>query len=250
MLAPIHLCMRDLRGDITTIPNGRGAAVVTYCCKIPNVGGSMASTLGIQNPFRYRGYVYDQETGLYYLQTCYYDPEPGRFISADDLSYLGAGGELPGCNLFAYCGNNPVNMVDSAGNEAISISVCVVGGVAIMLLTGAYSSTPARQQGIQGFVAYVIDSYNTVKTVAIAVYDKVSSGIASAYVAASKSKDDVDPYRRSGQKKQRRERKNKSRRSEKFKSRNNRRDNMPSPPKHHTPSPDHQKSFSNYDEEK
>ena len=81
--------MRDLRGDITAIPNGRGAAVVTYCCKIPNVGGSLASSLGIQNPFRYRGYVYDQETGLYYLQTRYYDPELGRFISAD--GFVGQG---------------------------------------------------------------------------------------------------------------------------------------------------------------
>ena len=107
-------------------------ALVTYSCKILNVGGSLASTLGVQNPFRYRGYVYDQETGLYYLQTRYYDPELGRFISADDLSYLGAGGELLGYNLFAYCGNNPVNRTDPDGTDwqdvfAVGIIVAATG---------------------------------------------------------------------------------------------------------------------------
>ena len=47
--------------------------------------GSMAGTLGKLNPFRYRGYVYDTETGLYYLQSRYYNPETGRFINADNL---------------------------------------------------------------------------------------------------------------------------------------------------------------------
>ena len=46
--------------------------------------GSMASTLGLHNPLRYRGYVYDQESGLYYLQSRYYNPEIGRFINADN----------------------------------------------------------------------------------------------------------------------------------------------------------------------
>ncbi len=98
----------------------------------------MAATLGIQNPFRYRGYVYDQETGLYYLQTRYYDPELGRFISADDLSYLGAGGELPGCNLFAYCGNNPVSRADSDSgfwNTIIgAVAGAVVGGISAAIM--------------------------------------------------------------------------------------------------------------------
>jgi RHS repeat-associated protein len=48
----------------------------------------MASTLGVQNPLHYRGYVYDQETGLYYLQSRYYDPEIGRFLNADALIFL------------------------------------------------------------------------------------------------------------------------------------------------------------------
>lgn len=67
------------------------------------------------NPLRYRGYVYDSETGFYYLQSRYYDPETCRFINADAL--LSAGEGLLDHNMFAYCGNDPVNYRDDGGNS-------------------------------------------------------------------------------------------------------------------------------------
>ncbi|MBO5065202.1 MAG: RHS repeat-associated core domain-containing protein [Clostridia bacterium] len=66
-------------------------------------------------PFGYRGYCYDAYSGMYYLQSRYYDPQTGRFINADDTNYLNATGTVLGCNLFAYCENDPVNFVDSSG---------------------------------------------------------------------------------------------------------------------------------------
>ena len=66
----------------------------------------MASSLGAANPLRYRGYIYDQETGLYYLQSRYYDPNVGRFLNADGLVSTGQG--VLGYNMFAYCLNNSV----------------------------------------------------------------------------------------------------------------------------------------------
>lgn len=72
----------------------------------------MADTLGILNLLRYRGYVYDQETGLYYLQSRYYDPEIGRFLNADDFLLIG---EILGNNIFVYCFNNPMACVDPYG---------------------------------------------------------------------------------------------------------------------------------------
>ena len=69
-----------------------------------------------KNPFRYRGYYYDTETGFYYLNAHYYDPEVRRFISADDMQYLGAGDKISGYNLFAYCNNSPVMGYDPTGN--------------------------------------------------------------------------------------------------------------------------------------
>ena len=75
---------------------------------------AFATHIGRVNPFRYRGYYYDEETNLYYLQSRYYDPTVCRFINADDVAYI-APETLNGLNLFAYCGNNPVMRTDSQG---------------------------------------------------------------------------------------------------------------------------------------
>ena len=73
-----------------------------------------SNTLAVQNPFRYRGYYYDSESGMYYLQSRYYDPVTGRFVSSDG-QLAGVGGNVSGYNLYAYCFNNPVNASDSEG---------------------------------------------------------------------------------------------------------------------------------------
>ena len=67
------------------------------------------------NPIRYRGYYYDTETNLYYLQTRFYDPQTGRFISPDTPDYL-APDTIGGVDLYAYCGNNPVMRQDPTGH--------------------------------------------------------------------------------------------------------------------------------------
>jgi RHS repeat-associated protein len=82
--------------------------------------GSLASTLGAANPLRYRGYIYDSETGLYYLQSRYYNPEWGRFINEDDVGTLGASNLINQNNLFSYCRNNPIMLSDPTGFGAIS----------------------------------------------------------------------------------------------------------------------------------
>ena len=72
------------------------------------------SGIATLNPFRYRGYYYDEETGLYYLQTRYYDPTIGRFISPDSVDYLDPE-SINGLNLYIYCLNNPVMYIDPTG---------------------------------------------------------------------------------------------------------------------------------------
>ena len=90
--------LRNAQGDVTGIVNSSGTRVVTYSYdawgNILSTGGSMAGTLGAANPLRYRGYVYDSETGMYYLQSRYYDPEICRFINENDVLNLGEDGEL------------------------------------------------------------------------------------------------------------------------------------------------------------
>ena len=79
------------------------------------------------NPFRYRGYYYDTETGLYYLQSRYYNPQWGRFLNAD--GYVNANGDLIGFNMYAYCSNNPVIYLDPSGE--VIITAAVIAGAAI-----------------------------------------------------------------------------------------------------------------------
>lgn len=77
------------------------------------------------NPLRYRGYVYDRHTGLYYLQSRYYNPQRGRFLNAD--AYISTGTGLTGHNMFAYCNNNPVNYIDMDGENAEALQWWTAG---------------------------------------------------------------------------------------------------------------------------
>ena len=99
-------------------------------------------TLATLNPFRYRSYYYDEETGLYYLNSRYYDPEIGRFINSDSLEILSNTKDIiNGLNLFAYCLNNPVNSSDSDGDipnwlKWLIGAVIVVVAVVTIVVTG------------------------------------------------------------------------------------------------------------------
>jgi len=118
-----YVYMHNLQGDIIGIMDMDGQVVVEYAYdawgRLLNSEGGLASTLGRDNPFRYRGYVYDEETGLFSASTRYYNPEWGRWLNADML--LGEEGTLLSQNSFTYCLNNPVNMIDPTGFSGIGI---------------------------------------------------------------------------------------------------------------------------------
>ena len=111
----IYTYVHNLQGDVVGLLDNSGTLVVEYKYdawgKAISTTGSLAATLGKRNPFRYRGYVYDEETGLYYLRSRYYNPVVGRFVNEDGAIILG----LLSTNMFAYCSNNPLSMVDTSG---------------------------------------------------------------------------------------------------------------------------------------
>ena len=107
--------VKSLQGDIVALLNGAGNVVVSYVYDAWGApigkSGSMAETLGSVQPFRYRGYVFDEETGLYYLRSRYYNPRWGRFVNADTIVTN---------NLFLYCLNSPNVQIDSSGCSSTS----------------------------------------------------------------------------------------------------------------------------------
>ena len=112
----LYIYRKNLQGDILAVLNGQtGAVEASYTYDAWGKVISSTGALANLNPFRYRGYYYDSETGFYYVSSRYYDPEIGRWINADNV-IAGVGGDLKGYHLFAYCFNNPVNMDDQAGN--------------------------------------------------------------------------------------------------------------------------------------
>lgn len=129
----IYGCVRNAQNDVTALIDHGGNVVVKYTYdswgNVRKIEGSLADTIGVQNPFRYRGYYFDQETGMYYLKNRYYDPKLRRFICADSLKALKAGEDFGGKNLYVYCNGNPVAMLDDEGEFAISLIKAAVGAV-------------------------------------------------------------------------------------------------------------------------
>ena len=119
---------KNLFGDVTAVWSDDGVKLITYkyeafgyfSTSYHNGGGSTTAT---KNSMTYRGYYFDSDLQLYYLNARYYDSTTCRFISPDDLSYLGANGDLLSYNLYAYCSNNPIMFTDPSGHATYGVSL-------------------------------------------------------------------------------------------------------------------------------
>ena len=137
--------VKNMQGDVVALTNAAGNIVATY---IYDAWGNQTVNdypgqewIAELNPFRYRGYFYDTETGFYYLNSRYYNPEVGRFINADTTDVLSSSFDFPNHdkNLFAYCDNNPIVRADSNGQFWHIVGGAVIGG-----LIGGISSIVAQ----------------------------------------------------------------------------------------------------------
>ena len=127
----LYYYVLNAQGDVVRIVDGSRSVVASYTYDPWGKIISSSGTLADINPLRYRGYYYDSETGFYYLQSRYYDPEIGRFINADSYASTDATGLLS-TNMFAYCENDPVNKSDPTG-EVAPILVAMAGGAMVGL---------------------------------------------------------------------------------------------------------------------
>lgn len=128
----------NMQGDIIGMMDGSGNIVVKY--KYDAWGNILyqwtsVTNLDDINPYRYRGYRYDVETNLYYLNARYYDPSIARFISADDVSFI-SDDQAASINIYAYSLNNPVMYSDPSGKFAIT-TFLIGMGIAALIGAGA-----------------------------------------------------------------------------------------------------------------
>jgi len=148
----VYCYKRNMLGDVLSVINDSGTEIAKYVydawgnhkvlvledgayVEEPTTElGQSYLAIAECNPFRYRGYYYDEESGLYYLNTRYYDPEVGRFINADDISEADPE-TINGLNLFAYCYNNPIKYFDPNG-ESIILTI-LIGAVIGAVFSGA-----------------------------------------------------------------------------------------------------------------
>lgn len=176
-----YLYVKNLQGDIIAIVDEKGQTIVEYSydawgnvtfseSSLQNM--TKASTLCFVSPFTYRGYCYDYDIELYYLQSRYYSAEIGRFINTDDTQIaIATMGTVLGANLFAYCENNSVNYVDPYGYSSTRISSSI-------------------KNILKGFVSYLtkgksVKSYGTITE---------SCGIYTTDVKYYKSKKNVNKF--------------------------------------------------------
>ena len=163
----IYWFEKNLQGDIVAVYNNSGDKVAWYTYSTAwgthSVGYiNLSSNEGVQyNPFRYRGYYYDTDLGLYYLQSRYYDSNTCRFISPDTTAVLTATTmALTDKNLYAYCDNNPVNRVDGDGEfwgSAVAIGALVgfVVGVAGQFVSDLVTSSFSGELTFSNWQTYV-----------------------------------------------------------------------------------------------
>ena len=177
--------LKNLQGDVVALVNMQGdiAARYTYdawgdIVSVTDAAGNAITDqdhVANQNPIRYRGYYYDTESGLYYLNSRYYDPVTGRFINAD--ATLGQIGNIQGHNMYTYCFNNPVNMSDPIGNwpswsqifTGIAIAAVAVAAVAAVVATAGAAAPALAVAGGAAMGSAAVATAATVATGAMIV---------------------------------------------------------------------------------
>ena len=229
--------IRDGLMCITGLVDANGGAVVNYRYdswgKLISITGSMAGTLGKDNPYRYKGYYYDDETGMYYISVRYYNPEIARFINTDTEDILDISSHLYDKNLYAYCDNNPIMRKDTGGEfwtiaagaligAVISAGIefgmelafdgkIDAGSIGLAALSGAAGGALAATgfgyggqiignaaiSGVSEVISQIRSGNRNIKSIAANAGAMAAVGAASVYIGGKGIRAQGEPYRKS-----------------------------------------------------
>ena len=191
----VYYYTTNLQGDVISLERADGGGGAQYAYDAWGNIIAMSGTLAELNPLRYRGYVYDQETGFYYLNSRYYDPAVGRFINADNQLTMGT---LAGVNLFTYCGNDPVNRKDPTGEAwyhwAIGAAVVAAAAVATVVTCGGFAAAAAAVCMVGSGVA----AATTASTVAAAAFIGSAAIYGAAVLASASCSNSIEEFNAQG----------------------------------------------------
>ncbi|MBO5346993.1 MAG: hypothetical protein J6A45_02505, partial [Lachnospiraceae bacterium] len=156
--AETYYYITNLQGDVMQLVDEDGNTAAQYSYdpygNILSATGDMAEV----NPLRYRGYYYDSESGLYYLQSRYYDPAVGRFINAD--AFISTGYDILGFNAFSYCYNSPCNSADQTGmlpKKVLKLINCIsIEALFYSYMSGLYSSLSSSLVKVGAYVTHIL----------------------------------------------------------------------------------------------
>lgn len=172
---------KNLQGDVIAIRDSRDEAVAEYSydawgvCTI--VSDTTEENIAQINPYRYRSYYYDAETGLYYLQSRYYNPVVGRFVNEDDAEVLKLADNTLDTNIYAYCCNDPVGRSDETGNISIGKYINISWKGIVFLFTREVSVVIGAMVLIYRMYSIVSDIRN--------IYKLVEKNILSTIIATA-----------------------------------------------------------------
>lgn len=148
--------IKNLQGDVTQIRDTSNNLIASYVYdawgKVLTVTENTTNGIGAKNAIRYRGYYYDAESNLYYLNARYYDPQIKRFVNEDEQNFLGADNSYISYNLYAYCSNNPIAMVDNTGHSGFLITLGVMAVGALIGAAVSAVSSVVTQKALTGEV--------------------------------------------------------------------------------------------------
>ena len=196
--AELYYYLVNAQGDVAAILDSSGTMVASYnydawgSCTVYN---SSDAAIGDLNPLRYRSYYYDAETGFYYLQSRYYDPAICRFINADgQLSIT----DFIDSNLFAYCGNDPVNRTDPTGEAwwhwALGAAIVAACAVATVVTAGDF----AAAAGAVAAVGSGMSAATTASTIAAGAFIGSATVYGMAVATAASTSRSVKEFNSKG----------------------------------------------------
>ena len=138
------MLVSEEQGDVERVISADGTVLAAYTYDAWGNVLTSEGTFAQQNPIRYRGYYFDTETSLYYLQSRYYDPAVGRFINADGYATTGQG--ILGNNAFVYCHNSPTSLYDPTGEIAVT-TLILIGSICVGALSAGYTAYKEAEAG-------------------------------------------------------------------------------------------------------